>query len=544
MSGDPLYDLLAPALQQHQQQREQDEDSQHQHGAPSPAAADAAVTSAYLARLTTLPLEALTTTEPQSLAQSAQSSMRSLQALSKRSHKAMMTSAERLSSLRESLPALAASTGELHAALPPLESAATSFAAKHGRGTGGRGLSQGDGVNSNAILDRRRRAMLLSRNIDRVADILELPTLLSSAISTAASAAGPSSSQQQQQQPAQSGSPAATTTTTAATNYASALDLHAHIRRLASLYPNLTLVRALAAAADREMRAMTTQLVTALQSPSLKLAAAMRTVGWLRRSGMGMGMGAGVSVGGGGSGEGALGALLLVCRLANLVVTLEALAPLRELADQETARRDDKKGKDGGDQRDRWAGGQQTERYLKRYIEIFREQSFAIVSMYRSIFPAALPTPSTTTSSTTNPQSSASSDEYLNPLLPLPSPLAAFPLHLVDLLASTLRTYLPNVRDRSSRDSLLTQVLYCAGSLGRLGGDFGLVLAMLEEQDGGVDGGTEDDDGDEDEEEWVEIIKKHRVQASRLELLASGVGTGRNVSGGAGGAREAVGVSR
>jgi hypothetical protein len=32
------------------------------------------------------------------------------------------------------------------------------------------------------------------------------------------------------------------------------------------------------------------------------------------------------------------------------------------------------------------------------------------------------------------------------------------------------------------------------------------------------------------EEEWVEVMKKHRVQASRLELLASGVGTGRTTS--------------
>ena len=32
------------------------------------------------------------------------------------------------------------------------------------------------------------------------------------------------------------------------------------------------------------------------------------------------------------------------------------------------------------------------------------------------------------------------------------------------------------------------------------------------------------------EEEWVEVMKKHRVQASRLELLASGVGAGRTSS--------------
>jgi hypothetical protein len=72
-----------------------------------------------------------------------------------------------------------------------------------------------------------------------------------------------------------------------------------------------------------------------------------------------------------------------------------------------------------------------------------------------------------------------------------------------------LRKYLPNVRDKSSRDSLLTQVLYCAGSLGRLGGDFSMILAFLNE---------EEDEGEENGE-WVEVIRKHRVLAGRLELM-------------------------
>ena len=170
---------------------------------------------------------------------------------------------------------------------------------------------------------------------------------------------------------------------------------------------------------------------------------------------------------------------------------LGALEPLRELADQETVRLQGiKEGKEAG--KNKWEGGQQTERYLKRYIEIFREQSFAIISMYRSIFP---------------PSSSLDKDGGEDPLQPLPSALATFPLRLVGMLEGTLRRYLPNVRDRSSRDSLLTQVLYCAGSLGRLGGDFSLMLAFL-------------GNGEEDEnEEWVEVVKKHRVLAGRLELM-------------------------
>jgi hypothetical protein len=185
---------------------------------------------------------------------------------------------------------------------------------------------------------------------------------------------------------------------------------------------------------------------------------------------------------------------------------LGALEPLRELADQETLRlQESKTGKvESGKERSKWEGGQQTERYLKRYIEIFREQSFAIISMYRSIFP---PAANAHQENLLKGMGRAPVEE--DPLMPLPSALGAFPLTLVGMLEETLRKYLPNVRDRSSRDSLLTQVLYCAGSLGRLGGNFSMILAFL----------TEYEEDEEDGEEWVEVIRKHRVLAGRLELM-------------------------
>jgi hypothetical protein len=225
---------------------------------------------------------------------------------------------------------------------------------------------------------------------------------------------------------------------------------------------------------------------------------------------------------------------------------LKALEPLRDLADHETQARlssDISQHPTKGNAIAGFSGtggstGQQTERYLKRYIEIFREQSFAILSTYRSIFPSALPVPGSTAiapdvlkSPTITTSPAASNDRFVqedgnienaeNGLLPIPSPLATFPAHLVDMLLDTLRTYLPNVRDKAARESLLTQVLYCAGSMGRLGGDFGLITALLRSEV------EDDDDADvEEEEEWVEVMRKHRIQASRLELLASGVGVG------------------
>ncbi len=336
----------------------------------------------------------------------------------------------------------------------------------------------------------------MARNVDRLSDILDLPTLLSSTISSA-TAQG-----------------AANTT-----SYASALDLHSHIKRLHLLYQDSTLISSIYHQTETAMQEMTASLISSLRSQNIKLASAMRIIGWLRRVAPELDGSATTNK------EGYLGALFLVCRLATLVSMLSALDPLRDLADQETTIRL-RDGNSNASTKDAWSVGQQTERYLKRYIEIFREQSFAIVSTYKSIFPSG---PETSASedlglkfkslglrSMTAPQATPIQD----PLSPLPSALATFPLHLVGLLTSTLKQYLPNVRDRSSRESLLTQVLYCAGSLGRLGGDFSLLLAEL-----GGDGEESDEEEDNgDGGEWVEVMRKHRVLAGKLESLASGAG--------------------
>ncbi|KAK4697244.1 conserved oligomeric Golgi complex subunit 8, partial [Lecanoromycetidae sp. Uapishka_2] len=472
--ADPLYELLAPYFDAPLSPR------------PVPSSRDA-VTTKYLNRLSTLPLASLTSSEPQLLAQSSHSTLLSLQSLSARSNNALVASADHLSSLRTSLPQLAAEAESLRNDIPKLDAQAVAFAERYSR-------SQ-----ENEVLDRRKRALLMARNVDRLSDILDLPTLLSSAISSA-TAQGASNT----------------------ANYASALDLHSHIKRLHLLYQKSELVSSIYQQTEEAMQEMTSNLIASLRSQNIKLAAGMRTIGWLRRVAPEMD-------GNSSNREGTLGALFLVCRLSTLVSMLSALDPLRDLADQETAiRLRDSKSTPRKPGNDAWSSGQQTERYLKRYIEIFREQSFAIVSMHKSIFPSG---PDTTASDdmglkfkslglkSVSASLAEPADQQDDPLGPLPSALATFPLHLVGLLSETLKQYLPNVRDKSSRESLLTQVLYCAGSLGRLGGDFSLLLADLEH-------GDCDDDEEEDDGEWVEVMRKHRVLAGKLESLASGSGSG------------------
>jgi hypothetical protein len=473
---DPLYELLVP----HQEQT-----PSSASGKPVTSASNVQATT-YLNRLSTLSLSDLTSTEPASLLYSSQSHVRNLQALSKRSHKAIISSTSHLGKLQDLLPAFSEKAGQLKDELPGLEGAASGFAKKYDRSA------------DNEVLDRRKRAMLLSRNVDRVSDVLELPTLLSSTVSAAQAASTASAS-------------------SSATSYASALDLHAHIKRLTGLYPNSELIAGISRQAEAEINDLTTILITTLQTPALKLAAAMRTVGWLKRvapelaedgakpaavSTRSFDVSASQK-----PNDGALGSLFLVCRLHALYSMLEALEPLCDLADQESAQRTRQQPTN-----QQTSFGTQSERYLKRYVEIFREQSFSIVSMYKSVFPQDMP------GAADNGKPPAA-----DPLLPLPAPLASFVLHLVEMLKNTLKEYMPSITDKAARESLLTQVLYCAGSLGRLGADFGMMIALLEEE---MAEGNSEDPAFADDPEWAQVMKKHRVQAGRLEVLARGVGSG------------------
>ncbi|UNI15293.1 hypothetical protein JDV02_001836 [Purpureocillium takamizusanense] len=386
-------------------------------------------TLAYLSHLAELSVDDLRSSEPQRLSQASQSLLLSVQALSKRSLKLVVDSAASHASLRRALPAMAESVHELSQAIPRLDREAEAFSAAFGK------------AGESALVARRKQALRLLHNSERLVDVMELPALLQSAVK--ASPGG----------------------------YSTTLDLYAHVRRLASLYPASPLVSSVLSEADAAVRQMAADLLVALKAPGLKLAAALRTVGWLKRIVPDL-----VSST---PGDDALPALFLVCRLTTLLTTLAALEPLRELADEEQLRQ--------ANSAQAWSGGQQTERFLKRFIEVFREHSFGIVSMSKSVdasfaAPATLPA-------------------HDDPLRTLPSALSTLPLHLVGLLLEALRTHLPTVRDQASRDSIITQVLYCAGSLGRLGADFSMLLAVV-----GVD-------------EWAELVRRHRLLAGRLESV-------------------------
>jgi conserved oligomeric Golgi complex subunit 8 len=382
----------------------------------------------YLAELTGQHAQTLQTSEPERLAHASHSLLISTQALSKRSRAHIVSSAASHASLRQSLPNLAQNAAELGQAVPRLDYQAESFSGMFSKAA------------DNKALARRKEALRLLQNSERLVDAMEIPPLLASAIATAP------------------------------VHYASTLDLYAHVRRLASIYPSSPLVKSVTAEADSAVRQMAADLVRSLTVPNLKLAAALRTVGWLKRIVPDMVSSASL--------EDTLPCLYLVCRLATLIEVIGALDPLRELADEERSRQEMSN--------QQHAGGQQTERYLKRYIEVFREHSFSIISIFKNVS-ASFQTPS--------------DSQETDSLLPIPPAISTLVMHMVDMLLETLRIYLPSVKDQAARESILTQVLYCSSSLGRLGADFGMLLATI-----GV-------------HEWADLVKRHRLLAGRLESV-------------------------
>jgi conserved oligomeric Golgi complex subunit 8 len=435
--------------------------------------------SRYISRLLSLRVSDLSTTEPESLQQSTNSNNATLQALSSRSYRTTTASFDHLSTLGAGLSDVRTSVADIRRVVPQLDVAAVQFASSYSK------LSD-----TNHALENRKKSMLLARQANKVQDIVELPALLTAAIA------------------------AASNTTSGGSNYSQALDLFAHIKRLNLLYPDSTLVQKALQDAKVAMKDMITNLITALRSQNIRLAASIRTVGWLRRVLPELGNiepsvthpattakppGAPSQ-----QNDDDFGAIFLCARLSTFLAMTEALSPLRDLADQETERRmsqSQMSGQSAPARRSSHQGyatqGQQTERYLKRYIEVFREQSFSTMSMFKNIFPAP-------------------ENQEKEELLQLPSPLASFPLHMVTIFTDTLRAYLPNIVDSATRESLMMQVLYAANSLGRLGADFSIMIESL------VPGPPATTDGEDQEPEWVRVIQKHRVQSARLDALAAG----------------------
>lgn len=145
-------------------------------------------------------------------------------------------------------------------------------------------------------------------------------------------------------------------------------------------------------------------------------------------------------------------------------------------------------------------------KYLKQYFELMREHLFAIFTQFRSIFSEdyEFDTPLKERRDTDIIGNLSPEAEILFTSHILPS----FALNVTDHINQTLQAHLPSIPydDRQTRQSLLTQLLYCAQSLARVGCDFSdsVIGAFFEASDG-------------KEEEWVwEVTSSHRQRMAKL----------------------------
>lgn len=291
-------------------------------------------------------------------------------------------------------------------------------------------------------LAKRERAQNLLANHDRLLDILEMPSLVSTCVKNG--------------------------------YFSEAIQLSAHVKRLASLhYTNVLLVQELAAQVETAMEEMTVRLVTLLREP-LKLPSALKVcpsrvhsdgkiIGYLRTT---------TSLT-----ESSLRYIFLHSRwtfLLSLITNIDV-------------RNDNSK-------------------YLKQYFELMREHLFAIFTQYRSIFGEEYDF-----SANLKEKSDIDLIGNLSPQAEIQFSqrvLPSFALNITDHIDQTLRTYLPAIPedDRQIRQSLLTQLLYCAHSLARVGCDFTEVVL-----------GAFFEGADIKEEEWVwEVTSAHRQRIAKL----------------------------
>ena len=100
------------------------------------------------------------------------------------------------------------------------------------------------------------------------------------------------------------------------------------------------------------------------------------------------------------------------------------------------------------------------ERYLKRYVDSWREGVYDLVSQFTTIF-------------LERPAASPETTEFLHSLL------TTYTTHLLSVLLGTLEATLPTIQDPSALNSLLTQLTYCATSFSRIGLDFRWIIGGL-----------------------------------------------------------------
>ncbi|KAI0931194.1 hypothetical protein AcV5_005263 [Taiwanofungus camphoratus] len=247
------------------------------------------------------------------------------------------------------------------------------------------------------IQKERRKAALVLEHHDKLHDVLSLPVLLDSCIRNH--------------------------------NYTEALLLADHATALSQRFPSNSLIQSVKSECDARVQAMLGQLLHML-SEQAKLPALFRAVGFLRKM------------------EVLEEEELALAFLTGRGACIEGVLKTLEI---------ERKGLGGDRDKEKEAYA----RYLKRYVDLWREGVHDVITQYTTIFLDRAPS------------TSLSTPTRLHTLL-----TTFTTLHLQTLL-SLLRDTLPLIPDPSLLTSLLTQLTYCANSFARVGMDFKSLLAPI-----------------------------------------------------------------
>ncbi|KAK9373185.1 oligomeric Golgi complex subunit 8 [Lipomyces chichibuensis] len=290
------------------------------------------------------------------------------------------------------------------------------------------------------VNDRQASATLLS-NVDKVLDILELPSLVLTCVRNG--------------------------------YYAEALDLVGHVRRLAIRYKNVTVIEMIQAEVDDALLEMTTILLRLLRE-NVQLPTAIKVISYLRRL---------QPFQASPNPTLELQHIYLLSRMIHLKSQLQSLDPLKSIP----------------------------EKYLKRYIEFFREFVFAAIVGFRSIFPKENDKESSKVgSSTLSTQLTGSKDVSDTSVVDAGEQLlSSFIYHTTMDLKNTIKDMLPMVPDKSSYASLYLQVIYSSQSLARVGGEFWGIMA--DEND------RQEFTAANETNPWVAALEKQRDLAKKLK---------------------------
>ncbi|KAJ8097587.1 oligomeric Golgi complex subunit 8 [Lipomyces tetrasporus] len=362
-------------------------------------------------------------TETTQLSTSLQAVDRSLTTLAINSRPHLISTSATLESFTERFNSLAISLPSLSQIIPELESNVSQF---------------------HPVNDRQASATLLS-NVDKVLDILELPSLVLTCVRNG--------------------------------YYAEALDLVGHVRRLAIRYKNVKVIEMIQAEVDDALLEMTTLLLRLLRE-NVQLPTAIKVISYLRRL---------QPFQASPNPTLELQHIYLLSRVVHLKSQLQSLDPLKSIP----------------------------EKYLKRYIELFREFVFAAIIGFRSIFPkegakqllndgsSALATQLATTKDGSENQESTSVVDAGDQLL------SSFIYHTAMDLKRTVMDMLPLIPDKSSYAALYLQVIYSSQSLARVGGEFWGIMA--DETD------RKEFAAAKENNPWVAALEKQRDLAKKLK---------------------------